>query len=219
MSDKSIVRLPTPTLCLVTDLAIFDHDVSRLVDAVSSAVDNGVNVVQIRDLGLDAAGFGILVHEIAASVGDRAITVVNPSMRRIPRFESVGGVQLAESATMTVQEARDVYGEISIIGRSVHNVTGAQGAKISGADFLVLGTIFPSASHPGGDWHGTDIIEKVVHETRLPVVGIGGINVANVAEVMMAGACGVAVVRSILGSSEPGAAARELREALDAAID
>ena len=92
---------------------------------------------------------------------------------------------------------------------------GAQGAKISGADFLVLGTIFPSASHPGGDWHGTDIIEKVVHETRLPVVGIGGINVANVAEVMMAGACGVAVVRSILGSSEPGAAARELREALD----
>ena len=218
MSDQALRRLPIPTLCLVTDLSVFDHNVSSLVDAVSSAVDNGVNMVQIRDPELDEDDFRFLVHNIAVSVSDRAIIIVNPSRRRIPLIEGVDGVQLAENASMTVPEVRAIFGSASLVGRSVHSMEGALSATAAGADFLVLGTIFPSASHPGGDWHGTDIIGEVVRETHLPVIGIGGITAANVAGLMSTGACGVAVVRSILGSSDPGAAASELRQALDAVI-
>lgn len=218
MSDQARRRLPTPTLCLVTDLSVFDHDVSRMLGAVSNAVDNGVNMVQIRDPELNEKDFGSLVHDITVSVNNRAIIIVNPSRRRIPLIEGVDGVQLAENASMTVPEVRAIFGSASLVGRSVHSIEGALAATAAGADFLVLGTIFPSASHSGGDWHGTDIVGEAVRETHSPVIGIGGITAANVAGVMSAGACGVAVVRSILGSSDPGAAASELREALDAAM-
>ncbi len=100
------------------------------------------------------------------------------------------------------------------IGRSVHSISSARDAKASGADYVVLGTIFPSATHPGGETHGAEIIHRVVSETRLGVMGIGGIDVENVGEVMRAGACGIAVVRSILGAADPGAAAQELWEAM-----
>ena len=218
MSDKASPRLPTPTLCLVTDLGLFNSDVPRLADAVSRAVDGGVNMVQIRDPELNQSEFEVLVHKIAVTVGDRALTVVNPSRRRISMIEGVDGVQLAETAAMTVSEVRGIYGDSTLVGRSVHSVEGANKATAAGADYLILGTVFPSASHPEGQWHGTDIISAVSAETQLPVIGIGGITVENASDVMNAGAMGVAVVRSILGAADSRAAARELREVLDDAF-
>lgn len=219
MSENAPARLPIPTLCLVTDLGLFGHDVSSLTDAVSSAVDGGVNMVQIRDPDLDEAEFGFLVRKIAVSVSNRAIVIVNPSRRCIPPIEDIDGVQLAENATMTVSKVRDIFGDSSLVGRSVHSIEGAGAARSADADYLILGTIFPSASHPGGRWHGTDIISEVSAGTGLPVIGIGGIDVENAAEVMKAGATGVAVVRSILGAADPRIAARELREVLEDAVD
>ena len=218
MTHRASSRLPTPTLCLVTDLGLFGQDIPSLVESVSSAVDGGVNMVQIRDPELSEAEFGVLVHKIATSVSGRAITVVNPSRRRISKIEGVDGVQLAENAAMSVADVRGMYGDPMLVGRSVHSVEGAHVAQTGGADFLVLGTIFPSASHPGGRWHGTDIISEVATGTGLPVIGIGGIDVDNAGEVMNAGATGVAVVRSILGAADPRLAARELREVLDDAV-
>ncbi len=218
MSDNAPARLPIPTLCLVTDLGLFGHDVSSLTDAVSSAVDGGVNMVQIRDPKLSEADFGFLVRKIAVAVGNRAIVIVNPSRRRIPQIEDIDGVQLAENATMTVSGVRDIFGDTSLVGRSVHSIEGAVAARSADADYLILGTIFPSGSHPGGRWHGTDIIRVVSTGTGLPVIGIGGIDVENAAVVMKAGATGVAVVRSVLGAADPRIAARELREVLDDSV-
>lgn len=218
MTVKASPRLPIPTLCLVTDLGLFGQDVSSLADAVSSAVDGGVNMVQIRDPELSEADFEILVHNIAVSVGGRAMTVVNPSQRRISKIGGVDGVQLSETAAMTVSEVRGKYGESTLVGRSVHSVEGAYAAQVAGADYLILGTIFPSASHLGERWQGTDIICEVSTVTGLPVIGIGGIDVENATAVMKAGSTGVAVVRSILGAADPRIAARELREVLEDAI-
>lgn len=94
---------------------------------------------------------------------------------------------------------------------------GARGAKESGADFVVLGTIFPSGTHPGGETHGPGIVRRIVDETGLDVIGIGGITSTNVDEVMREGACGVAVIRSILGAVDPGLATKELMAAMLAA--
>ena len=215
MSDQAQPRLATPTLCLVTDLAVVGNSTSRLLDAVSIAVEHGVNMVQIRAPELSDAEFGVLVGSLSSAVGGRALTIVNPSRRDVVRYAGVDGVQLTENATLSVAAARQLYGGATLVGRSVHSISGARDAKASGADYVVLGTIFPSATHPGGETHGAEIIHRVVSETRLPVMGIGGIDVENVGDVMRAGAGGIAVVRSILGAADPGAAARELWEAME----
>ena len=218
MSDQTRPRLATPTLCLVTDLAVAGNSIPRLVETVSIAVENGVNMVQIRAPELPDAEFEALVDGISASIRGRALTIVNPSIRSLAEFTGVDGVQLSENARVSVAEARKLYGDSALVGRSVHSITGAAKAIASGADFLVLGTIFPSATHPGGHWHGPDIIRRIASETNLPVIGIGGLTVENVPQVIDAGACGVAVVRSILGAADPATAARELREALEESL-
>ncbi len=216
MLETAHSRLPNPTLCLVTDLGVVGGDFGRLIERVSVAVDNGVNMVQIRAPDLDEGVFGRLVEEIVQAVAGRALTIVNPSSRRLLPYPDIDGVQLPENALASVDEVRRIYGVNVLVGRSVHSLLGAHQADASGADFVVFGTVFPSATHPSGDVQGIGNVRRVAKETGVPVIGIGGIGVDNAGEVVAAGARGVAVVRSILGASEPAAAARGL---LDAMID
>ncbi len=214
MSESPRLRLPDPTLCLVTDLDVVGRDSGLLVDRVSVAVENGVNLVQVRAPELDTDEIGILVSEIVSVVAGRALVLVNPSSRPLSYHDGVDGVQLGENASVTVAEIREMYGKSVLVGRSVHSLVGARGVTGSGADFVVLGTIFPSGTHPGGETHGPGIVRRVVDETGLDVIGIGGITSTNVDEVMKEGARGVAVIRSILGAVDPGLATRDLMGAM-----
>ena len=102
-----------------------------------------------------------------------------------------------------------------LIGRSVHSVEEAVVAESDGANYLILGTIYDTASHPGRPPSGPGLIEAVKARVRTHVYAIGGINASNAGEVMRAGADGVAVIRSILGAPDPGIAAREIAEIVE----
>ena len=97
-----------------------------------------------------------------------------------------------------------------LIGRSVHSIGGGIEAESSGADFLIAGTIFPSASHSGGHAQGTDFLRALCGEVSLPVLAIGGVTSENVGEVMEAGCSGAAVISAISEAEDPGSAARRL---------
>ena len=123
------------------------------------------------------------------------------------------GVQLGEDA-LDVHSARKLVGPDMLIGRSVHSAKGAVEAASSGADFLVLGTIFETSSHPGAQTGGLEFISDVVREVELPVMGIGGISESNVAEVIQAGAAGAAVITAISMAQDPAEAACRLSAAM-----
>jgi thiamine-phosphate diphosphorylase len=80
---------------------------------------------------------------------------------------------------------------------------------------LVLGTVFPSASHPGGPTIGLEGVRDVCAAVNVPVIGIGGITAHNAGDVIRAGASGVAVISAIFDAPDPRAAAAELRAAID----
>ena len=214
MSDTRSPSLPTPTLCLITDLEVVGHDLSRLADILSKAVDGGVNMVQVRAPGIPDSEYDELVSYVNATVDQRALVMVNPSDREIKRYPGVGGLQLSEVAGGRIAQVRELYGEETLVGRSVHSVANAKAAMESGADFLMMGTIFPSDTHPSGETHGVEIVGRVVRETKLPIIGIGGISADNAGDVVRQGAAGVAVVRSILAANDPGAAARKVMDAM-----
>ena len=217
MFETAHSRLPNPTLCLVTDLGVVGGDVGRLTERVSVAVENGVNMVQIRAPDLEEDVFSRLVEEIVQAVAGRALTIVNPSSRPLLPYPNIDGVQLSENALASIDEVRRIYGVSVLVGRSVHSLDGAREADASGADFLVFGTVFPSATHPGGDVQGVDSVREITGESKLPVIGIGGISVENAGDVAAAGARGIAVVRSILGASNPVTVTRDLLDAILAA--
>jgi thiamine-phosphate pyrophosphorylase len=205
--------LPNPCLCLVTDRRVGGED--DLVQRVALAVAGGVDLVQLREKDLPGGRLLKLAQELKAALGDSALLVVN---ERVDVAVAAGahGAQLGEDA-LPVAAARDLLGTHALIGRSVHSLEGAAQAASRGADFLVVGTMYATRTHPGAEPAGPELLQSIANQSSVPLIGIGGITLDNVGRVMSAGAAGVAVITSILGAPDPEAAARQLKQAMLAA--
>ncbi|MDA1297378.1 MAG: thiamine phosphate synthase [Chloroflexi bacterium] len=202
--------LPGRILCLVTDLDRAGGE-AELLRIVKDAVRGGVNMVQVRAHELDDSSLTSLAAATVAAVKaiDRdAIVVVNgpPS---VAAESGADGVHMREQSKTVRTE---LPGGL-LAGRSAHSLAAACKAVPEGADYVILGTVFPSASHPGGATGGTRLVSSVTREISIPVIGIGGITAQNAAQVIAAGAAGVAVIGAIIGAHSPFDAARELATA------
>jgi thiamine-phosphate pyrophosphorylase len=205
--------LPNPCLCLVTERRVAGED--DLVRRVARAVAGGVDLVQLREKDLPGGRLLELAQELKAALGDSALLVVNERVD-VAVAAAAHGVQLGEDA-LPVAAARDLLGPRALIGRSVHSLEGAGQAASQGADFLVVGTMFATRTHPGATPAGPELLQSIADQCSVPLIGIGGITLDNVGRVMSAGAAGVAVITSILGAPDPEAAARQLKQAMLAA--
>jgi thiamine-phosphate pyrophosphorylase len=130
----------------------------------------------------------------------------------------VDGVHLPESGD--ARAARERLGPGKLIGLSVHTPDQAKAADPSALDYLIAGPVFETASKPGyGPTLGAKGLAEFVQATILPIIAIGGIDAANIAEVMRAGATGVAVMGAIMRASDPRQTTRGLIAALERARD
>ncbi len=207
-------RLPYPTLCLVTELSIAGGE--TLLDRVEKALDGGVDAVQLRAKELAAGKLLSLAQSLRKVTWERALLFVNDRID-VAIAAQADGVQLGEDA-ICVEAARRLVGAEMLVGRSVHSVEGAVEAEGQGADFLVLGAIFASDSKPGVEPAGIGLLEEAASRVSIPVLGIGGIDQNNAGQVIRSGGYGVAVIRSILASSNPAQAVREIKQSMSAAV-
>ena len=104
--------------------------------------------------------------------------------------------------------ARKILGPHQLLGLSVHGGEEAREGLSGAVDFLLAGTIFPSASHPEGAPGGVARIREIQGVTQVPLLAIGGITPEKVGEVLAAGAHGVAVRGGIWDAGDPTAATR-----------
>ncbi|CAN5822837.1 hypothetical protein BH23GEM9_BH23GEM9_24500 [soil metagenome] len=112
------------------------------------------------------------------------------------------GVQLGIAA-LPVVEARALLGAGARIGFSAHDTAAAVHAAVDGADFVLMGTIFESASHPGRGGTGVGALRECAQRAGVPVLGIGGFTPRRVAAAAGAGAWGVAVLGGIWHAADP----------------
>jgi thiamine-phosphate diphosphorylase len=113
------------------------------------------------------------------------------------------GVQLGVG-DLTPEDSRRVLTH-GWIGRSVHSLEEAGVAAGEGADFLVVGTIYHTPSHPDRAPAGPNLVSDVTR-LGLPVIAIGGITPELAGELKAAGAYGVAAIRSLWYAADPAAA-------------
>ena len=206
------VALHTPCLCLVTDRKRVPE--GTLAERVAQAVAGGVSLVIVREKDMAGGALLSLVREVRGRLGGRTPVVVNERVD-VAMAAHADGVHLGEEG-LPVAEARRLARESMLIGRSVHSVEGARLAEREGASYLLFGTVFESASHPGERPQGIAALREVVEAVRVPVLAIGGVTKANVAEVMATGAAGAAVIAAMLEAEDVSQAARELVEAMGA---
>jgi thiamine-phosphate diphosphorylase len=121
------------------------------------------------------------------------------------------GVQLGHGS-LPVSAAR-ALNPLWWIGKSVHDLAEAEAARTEGADYLVVGPVFATASHPGRTPLGLEKLEAIAAAADgVPVIAIGGITADRVRDVRSSGAYGVAAIRALWDDAEPAAAARRMRE-------
>jgi thiamine monophosphate synthase len=81
-----------------------------------------------------------------------------------------------------------------LVGRSVHSLESALHAESEGADYVIFGPVWASASHPGSWPAGIEALAEVARTLRIPVIAIGGVTEGRIAECHAAGAAGYAAI-------------------------
>jgi thiamine-phosphate pyrophosphorylase len=122
------------------------------------------------------------------------------------------GVQLPQSS-FTMADARRL-GPQWWIGRSVHNLPEAEAAIAEGADYLLVGPVFATTTHPERAAMGTGLFSRIAG-LGLPAIAIGGISRQRVREVAAAGAYGVAAIRAFWDAADPVAEVKGMLEVLN----
>ena len=112
---------------------------------------------------------------------------------------------------LSVRDARRIVGADRIVGVSTHEIAHAWQAVADGADYVGVGPIFKSATKPREFVSGLDYARAVASEIAPPAVGIAGITLANVDEVIATGLKAVAVTNAVVGAADVAAAARAFK--------
>ena len=147
-------------------------------------------ILQVRAPTLTTAA---LEREMKTLVVTTSIPILVSSRCDVALACAAAGVNLPES-DISVADARKLLGA-RLIGRSVHSIAGAQLAEDDGADYVIFGPVWDSASHPGTPPAGRAELARVVGSVAIPVLAIGGVTEERVADVLASGAAGYAAIR------------------------
>lgn len=210
-----MAKLASAQLYLCTDARARSGDLADFLDAVLA---NGVDVVQLREKGLEARE-EIRLLEIVAEAAERhrALYAVN-DRADIARAVGAPVLHLGQD-DLPVSIAREIVGERVLIGRSTHSPAQADAARVEhGVAYYCAGPTWSTPTKPGRPAAGTALLDHVAaHDDRRPWFAIGGIDsLERLDEVIAHGARRVVVVRAITEAEDPGAAARAFATRLQA---
>ena len=185
-----------------------------LVETVAAALGNGVTCVQLRAKRLGGRDALALADGLREQCRSRnALFIVNDRID-LALAAQADGVHLGVH-DLPLAAARAIAGPDLIVGYSPQTVDEAADARRRGADYVGVGPVFATASKDdAGEPIGIAGLVERARAAGIPSVGIGGITPDNAAEVIRAGADGVAVIRAILAASDPDAAAAQLARAV-----
>jgi thiamine-phosphate pyrophosphorylase len=202
-------QLATARLYLVCDAAPGGRELSSVLRA---AIPAGVDIVQLRDKQRSDEELAVVAGEASAlCVRLGALLIVN-DRPHVALAAGADGVHVGQD-DLSVAGVRELVGAELLIGLSTH--TPEQILAAEGADYLGVGPVHATPTKPGRVPVGLELVRHASRSASAPWFAIGGINSANVAAVLEAGARRVAVVRAIADAADPGAAAGELRSEID----
>lgn len=187
-------------------------------EVAKAALAGGVDVVQVREKARTARDQLAVARQLRPLCADADVPLIINDRVDVARAVGADGVHLGDD-DLPIAVARDQLGPDALVGRSVSTVEGAREAATAGADYLGVGAVFPTDSKDvdaANQAIGLDAVRAIDAAVDVPFVGIGGVTPDNAADVVAAGADGVAVISAITGADDPAAATRRLAEAVTA---
>jgi thiamine-phosphate pyrophosphorylase len=211
-ADTARRQLAEARLYLCTDARGRQGDLPEFLDAVLAG---GVDVVQLRDKGMEAAEE--LAHlEVFADACARHGKLLAVNDRADVAHAVRSDVLHLGQGDLPVPAARAILGPDVLVGRSTHSEAEAAAAAVQdGVDYFCTGPCWPTPTKPGRPAPGLGLVRYAAGlGTGRPWFAIGGIGSGNLDQVLEAGARRVVVVRAITEADDPGAAAEEFAKRL-----
>lgn len=186
---------------------------------VRAAVQGGASCVQLREKTLATRDFVACARALKALLAPLGVPLVVNDRLDVALACGADGVHVGQG-DMPAAELRRWLPH-AIIGLSIESVEQLRAAEQDDAvDYYGASPVFATSTKtdtaPALGLHGLQALRVL---TRRPLVAIGGINAGNAAQVMAAGADGLAVVGALCAADDPAAAARRLRAIVDARED
>jgi thiamine-phosphate pyrophosphorylase len=204
ITRTSIKRLANARLYVLIDGRATIDDFRQLAQ---SLIDAGVHLLQLRDKKLDDRQLverARLLRELTRGTSTLFIINDRPDLAALCHAD---GVHLGQE-DLSIKDARAMIGPEALVGISTHTIEQARQAVLDGANYIGAGPTFPTDTKKFENFPGLDFLRAVAAEICLPAFAIGGINPANLCEVLSTGITLVAISRSITEAPDPAVAAR-----------
>lgn len=186
-----------------------------LPEKAARLLEGGARILQLRMKRTPPRDALVAAREVVARCRRAgALCLVNDRVD-LALLAGADGVHVGDE-DLPPEGARELLGPGRLVGVTVRGVAGARAAKAAGADYVGLGPLFGTVTKQvPAPVLGLEAFAAVVRESPLPVVGIGGVGLANIAAVAEAGAHAAAVVSDALLAGDIAERVRLLAEAFD----
>ena len=192
-------------LYLITPHGSDEH----ILNIVREGLRGGVRIVQYRDKERSKDAQVNLARQLVQLCKEAGGTFLVNDDAELAVASFADGVHLGQDDG-SVHDARRLLGPHKLIGVSTHTVDQALKAEMAGADYIGVGSIFPTNSKEDIELVGLETLRKLRMAVKIPIVAIGGIGWMNGAEALDAGADSLAVISTIADDASPALAAKEL---------
>lgn len=203
--------VPVPALVYIVDWQP-GTEIEPLLIVAERALEGGVNWIHLRAPLIPPEQCLAPAHTLRRLTHrPDALFSVNPHLS-VALQTSADGVHLPEIGSVSSILSDLTERNRILIGKSVHCLDSALQAVQEGCDYLLVGTMFETGSHPGKVPEGLELLRALRKQTDVPLIAIGGITPERVAECVQAGAAGVAAISTFNLSANPTATAKEFLE-------
>ncbi len=182
--------LSLPTIYAISNAA--QLGVSVFLRRLEHALQSGIGLIQIREKTLPADALNDLAKDVVRRAHAAGARVLVNSDSALARRVSADGIHVTAPQLALLQERP----EFPLVGASCHERNEIERAAALGLDFVVLGTVNRTPSHPGQQPLGWDAFREIVRDAPLPVYAIGGMSAGDLSAAQECGAHGVALQRA-----------------------
>jgi len=181
----------------------------RHIEVAEELIRGGAKLIQFRDKSRDKSERLSITQQLKDLCSRHDVLFIVNDYIGLALATDADGLHLGQK-DLPVLVARRLLSIDKLIGCSVNTVEQALTAQSEGADYIAVGSIYPTSSKKGAMVVGLERLRQIKQAVSLPLVAIGGINKDNVAEVLDAGADSVAVISAILKAEDVEEATRQI---------
>ncbi|NLY78281.1 MAG: thiamine phosphate synthase [Tissierellia bacterium] len=174
---------------------------STLSEKVEEAILGGATMIQLREKNISKEKYLALAKEVKEITDKYNIPLIIDDEIDVALACNAEGVHVGQK-DMDAATARRKIGPHKILGVSAETVEQALLAEKAGADYLGVGSMFPTSTKSDANLVSIEALKAICNAVKIPVVAIGGISKENISRLKDSGIVGVSIVSAIFGQED-----------------